>query len=417
MTHKLVFLCACLMASASAQATTLDEAIAAALVHTPAIAMAEAAHDAADGRVRQALGAALPTATISGSIGAGRLDPQNFFGLGAANVTPRMAQAAIEQPLFAGGRIVAGIDQARAGRAMAAATRTATRADVMTAVAAAYGDVLTTAHVMALTQRMTEEMVEIERQARLRFKAGEVPSTDVAQATARLAEARAALARAEGQRASAVAHYRNLVGQAPSDLAPLPAPPAIPASLDEAVTMAAGNSPAIARAEAGVTAARAARRAAKADLMPTIGAFAEATAVRDQFFPDYRSDAATIGVRARWELFSGGRTMGRIAETGAEARVAEEGLRAARMGVEEQVISAFEGVRAATLVEQAAADQDKAAAAARDSVRHEVRVGMKPQLALLDAEREALAAAMAAAQARADRVVAAYRLNGLLGSR
>ncbi len=415
MMHRFAALCAGLLATTSAQATTLDEAIAAALVHAPAVAMAEAAHDAADGRVKQAIGAALPTATISGSIGTGRLDPQNFFGLGAANVTPRMAQAAIEQPLFAGGRIMAGMDQARAGRAMAAATRRAMRAEIATAVAAAYGGVLTTEHAVRLYQRQADTMAEIARQAALRFKAGELPSTDVAQAKARLAEARAGLARAEGQRATAVAHYRNLVGQAPEALAPLPAPPAIPASLDEAVTMAADYSPAIARAEAGVTAARAARRMAKADLMPTIGAFAEATSVRDQFFPDYRSDAATVGVRARWELFSGGRTMGRIAETSAEARAAEEGLRAARMGIEEQVISAFEGVRAAALVEQAAHDQAQAASAARDSVRHEVRVGMKPQLALLDAEREALAAETAASQARADHVVAAYRLNALVG--
>ena len=52
----------------------------------------------------------------------------------------------------------------------------------------------------------------------------------------------------------------------------------------------------------------------------------------------------------------------------------------------------------------------------RERVRHEVRVGLKPQIDLLNAEREAAAAAAAAAQARTARIVAAYRLRALIGS-
>ncbi|MHA3790620.1 TolC family protein [Sphingomonas sp. YL-JM2C] len=67
------------------------------------------------------------------------------------------------------------------------------------------------------------------------------------------------------------------------------------------------------------------------------------------------------------------------------------------------------------LVETAAGQQAVAAAQARDGVRHEVRVGMKPQLDLLDAEREATAAVVNEARAQGDRIVAAYRLLALLG--
>jgi outer membrane protein len=137
--------------------------------------------------------------------------------------------------------------------------------------------------------------------------------------------------------------------------------------------------------------------------------------VRDQFFPDYRADSATVGIRARWELFSGGRVSGKIDEMSSEQRAAEARLRAVRLQIEEQVISAVQNVRTAQLVEQAAGEQANAAGEALTSVRHEVRVGMKPQLDLLDAERELIAAEAAAAQARADRVVSAYQLLGLLG--
>jgi outer membrane protein len=404
-----------ILVAAPAGAVTLDDAIAAALAHDPSIAIADAGRDAAGGRVDQARAAGRPTVTVRGSIGYGRLDPQGFFGLGGADVTPFTAQAMIEQPLFTGGRVSAAADQARAGLAMAEAGRSNARGDLAAAVAAAYGDVLATAIMRTSWLRLLAQTGEIERQARLRFKAGESPSTDVDQASARLAEARGGLAGAEGAVAAARAHYRNLVGTDPVDLAPLPAGPAAPATLDEAVALAARNSPAIAQAEAGLAAARAARRGAAAERLPMVGAFAEAGRVRDQFFPDYRANSATIGVRANWQLYNGGRVDGRMPETSAEARAAEARLRAAQQQVEEQVITLFEGLRTAHLVAIAAADQARASEAARASVAHEVRVGLKPQLDLLDAEREAIAATARAARAEAARTTTAYRLSAALG--
>jgi outer membrane protein len=49
-------------------------------------------------------------------------------------------------------------------------------------------------------------------------------------------------------------------------------------------------------------------------------------------------------------------------------------------------------------------------------VRHEVRVGAKRQLALLDAERKALQATAGAVAAETDRIVAAWQLRLLVGA-
>lgn len=404
-------------AGTAARATTLDEAIAAAIAHAPEIAAADAEADAARARLDQAHGGNLPTVSVSGMVGYGRLDPRGFFGLYAANVTPGSAQATIEQPLFTGGRVGAGIAQARAGIKGAEAGKTAARSQLVMAVTQAYGDVLTAGRMVTLYGHMVDEMTEIERQAKLRYKDGESPSTDVSQATARLAEAQAGLARMEGMRVSAKARFTNLTGieAETADLEPLPANPVLPETLDEAMDLAMQSNPMLAQAEAGLRAAQAAERGARAEGLPTIGAFAEASAMRDQFFPGYRANSTTVGVRARWELFSGGRISGKIAETSDATRAADARLRAAKMQVEEQVIAAFQDVRTAQLVEKAATDQAAAATQALDSVRHEVRVGMKPQLALLDAEREAIGADAAAARAQTDRIVAAYRLSALVG--
>jgi Outer membrane protein len=191
----------------------------------------------------------------------------------------------------------------------------------------------------------------------------------------------------------------------------------MPGSLDEALEIARAHNPALDQAEAALEAARAGARGARAERLPTVRAFAEGSTIRDQFFPDYRADGATVGVRARWQLFSGGRVSAKITESDSAVRAADARVRAARSALDEQTISAFQGVRSAMLVETAAGQQALAAAQARDSVRHEVRVGMKPQIDLLDAEREATAGAVSQAKAQSDRIVAAYRLLALLGVR
>ena len=159
-------LLACLLASVAmpAQATTLEEAIAAAMNHAPEIEAARADADAADARIKEARGQGLPSATLSGTIGYGRLDPQGYFGLPAANVTPRAAQLTIEQPLFMGGRVSAGIAQAKAGSEAAHAGESMTRSQIVVATVQAYGDVLTTHRMVTLYEQMVGQMEEIQRQ-------------------------------------------------------------------------------------------------------------------------------------------------------------------------------------------------------------------------------------------------------------
>ena len=125
-------------------AVTLDEALAAALASNPSIVEADAKLRAAQARVAQADGAMLPTATLSGTYGAGRLDPKGYFGLQAADVNPRAALASLEQPLFSGGRILAGREAARAARSSAEAMAELSRAQISVEVAAGYAAVATT---------------------------------------------------------------------------------------------------------------------------------------------------------------------------------------------------------------------------------------------------------------------------------
>ena len=401
-------------ATAPAAAVTLDEALAAALASNPAIAEADARLAAARARVAQADGALLPTATLSGTYGTGHLDPKGYFGLQAADVTPRAAMASLEQPLFAGGRILAGREAARAARGSAEAAARLSRAQISVEVAAAYAALVTTVRERDLRRRQLDQMREIERQAGLRFKAGDAPSTDLSQARARLAEAEAGLEAAHAAESAAAARFTALTGLPADAPGPIPPPPEGPASREAALAAALSGSPAIAASAGAAKAADAQAKAARADWLPTVGAFAEASAVRDQFFPDYVADQAVVGVRARWTLFDGGR-QGRIAEARANAGAAQAASDGARREIEAETIAAFEGLAAARRMTEAARRREEAAAEALRSTRLEVKTGMKPQLALLDAERESLDAAVAVARADGGLLVAGWRLKALTG--
>jgi outer membrane protein len=262
--------------------------------------------------------------------------------------------------------------------------------------------------------RQLDQMREISRQAGLRFKAGDAPSTDLSQARAREAEAEAGLEGANAAREAAAARFTALTGLEPQTDGTIPPPPDGPADRPTAVAAALGGNPALAASAGAARAASAQARAARADWLPTVGAYAEASAVRDQFFPDYVADQAVVGVRARWTLFDGSR-QGRIAEARAEANAARAAQDQARRDTEAETIAAYEQLGATRRMVEAATRRQAAAAEALRSTRLEVKTGMKPQLALLDAEREALDAAVALARAQGELLVAGWQLKALTG--
>ena len=398
----------------SALALTLQDAIALAQRGNPTVAQSASQVEAAEARLAQARAGRLPALTLSGEAGEGTTDLGGFFGFGRADVSPRAAALELRQPLFAGGAVSAAIDRARQGRDAALAQAGGAKALLAAQAAEAYVSVLVTRDILTLNQAQVRQMSEIADQAQLRFKGGETPRTDLAQAQARLAEARAALARAGGDVARARAHFLSIVGVEPDSLEPPSAPPPVPASLDEAMAAAMRTSPALVAAQAQARAAGAGLRYAEAGRLPSLALTATASSASDQFFPGYRADGMTVGVQGRWTLFAGGLINGRVAEARADARGAQSAVDLARAQVREAVTGAWEDIQTARALVQATADQTTAAETALDSVRNEVRVGQKPTLDLLDAEREALSARSAGVAAVGGAVTAAYRLNALL---
>lgn len=409
-------LLSCAVAVPPAMAQDLAAAIADALANAPVLAEANAGEAAAKARLDRARAESNPLLRVEGSYGAGRIDNGGFFGITADNVNPLALQATAELPLYAGGRVSSAIDQARGGAAMAHFGAEQARLQTIVTAVSTYTEVLTARKLEARYGQLVEELTETERQAGLRFRAGEIASSDLAQARARKAEADAGFAQAQGRRTSAEAAYQRLTGKPAGDLAPLAEPPAVPPTLDEAMDMARASNPALHQAQAGVDVARAGTRSARAEGMPTVGAFAEAGHVRDQFFPGYKADTVAVGIRGRWTLWAGGRVSSQVRAADADLDASEARLRQAEQGLAGMVIDAWQGLATARRMTEASRLRRDAATEALRGTQLEARVGAKPPLAVLDAEREAIEAEAALLQAEGMQTVAAWRLNALTGN-
>lgn len=406
----------CVIAAPPAMAQDLAAAITDALANAPTLVEASAGEAAAKARLDRARAESNPLLKVEGSYGAGRIDNGGFFGIAADNVSPLALQATAEMPIYAGGRVSSAIDQARGGADVARFGAEQARLQTIVLAVSTYTEVLTSRKLEARYGQLASELAETERQAGLRFRAGEIASSELAQARARKAEADAGLAQAQGRRASAEAAYQRLTGKPAGDLAPLPDLPPVPPTLDEALDMARQNNPALRQAKAGVDVARAGVRSAKAEGMPTIGAFAEAAHVRDQFFPGYKADSVAVGVRGRWTLWAGGRVSSQTRAADADLDASEARLRQAEQTLEGMVIDSWQGLATARRMTDASRARRDAAAEALRGTQLEARVGAKPTLAVLDAEREAIEAETAMLQAEGMQTVAAWRLNALTGN-
>lgn len=406
---------ACVAAAPPAPARGLASTITDALANAPALEEAEAGEAAARARLDRARAEGNPLLRLEGSAATGRIDNDRFFGIAADTVNPLAVQATAELPLYAGGRIASAIDQAKGGAEMARLQVLQARLQTIVQAVAAHVEVLTARTLEARFGQLVAQLREVERQAGLRFRAGEIAASEVAQARARRAEAEAGLAQAEGRRVSVEAAFERLTGRAPGDLAALPDGPPVPPTLGEALDLARARNPALRQAGQGVAVARAGLRAARAEGLPTIGAFAEAAHVRDQFFPDYRADSMAVGVRGRWTLAAGGRVSSAVKAADADLAAAQARERQARLALDGLVIDAWQGLLTAGRMVAASRLRDEAAAEALRGTRLEAQVGAKPVLALLDAEREAIEAEAARVEAEGMRMVAAWRLNALTG--
>ena len=354
--------------------------------------------------------------------GAGRVQVQ-----GLANIAlqfsqlsrpefPVVMQLDVTQPLYTGGQVANATEAAETRITAEEARLIATEQTVLLNTIVAYSDVRRDRTLVSLGKNNVRVLQAQLGAARERFDVGEVTRTDVAQAEARLAAARSALAATQGQLQSSEEAFKRVVGRYPSELDPPPPLPDLPVSVDEAITIGMRNDP-------DVRAARLERKAAGSDVRTAIGALLPQVELQGQVqrvdtVGNSRIGAnsnASLGLQVVIPIYSGGVNYSNVREAQANVEGRSADINTALRNTAQQVGDAWSDLNVAKASIRAGKLEVRAARIAFEGVQEEAKVGARTTLDVLDAEQELLDARGSLVTSRRDEYVAAYSVLFSIG--
>lgn len=435
----------CLAALATAlpaAAETLADALALAYQNNPTLQAQRASQRALDENYVQARTGWRPTLGAQASAsynetripaaagGSGALIDRNGDGIPDAvrgqifeNNSSRVGLS-FTQPLWTGGRVAASVNAANADVLAGRETLRRVEAQVMLAVIQAYADTRRDQEALRIRQENVNVLKRQLEESQARFDVGEVTRTDVALSQSRLAQAQALLQQAVAQLAITRANYATLVGQNPGTLEPEPSLAYLmPATPDEAYTIAEQFNPQLRAQQFTEQASRARVAGARAERMPTVsgqvtyGFSGPAIPDRpaDVFQSDLFSRNVTATVTASVPLFSGGLVSSRIrqsVERNNADRITVEGV---RRNVLQSVTQFWSQLMASRANIASAEEQVRAARIAAEGTRQEQQVGLRTTIDVLNAEQELRQAELNQVTSRRDEYVAAANVLATMG--
>jgi outer membrane protein len=412
----------CVWAPASAYAQTLQDAAAAAYRNNPTMAEARLGVRAARENRVQARAGYLPQIDATAEYGVRRSETDEVNPLGGANfhreedLTPGSASLRAVGEIYTGGRRRAQSQQARASVNSAQEGLRLAEQRVLLATVTAYSDVLRDEEIVRIRRSYTEGLGEDLHGAQRRLDVGDVTRTDVAQAQARLARAEAGELVAQANLQGSRGNYEAVVGEAPGTLAPVPAPPAVPGALDEALQNAERANPRLLQARLDEESARAQVGIERSALRPDVAVIGALNHADNQSAIDDRSDSAQLTARLAVPLYEGGFNSSRVRQSRINVERAQQRTESLRREILSDVVSAWHDLAAARQVVDAARVQLQADEAALSGVRREQGLGLRSTLDVLNAQQELLDSRLSLARAERDAFVGAFELLTAIGA-
>jgi outer membrane protein len=405
-------------APGAASAEGLEDALALAYQTNPTLNGARAQARAAREERVQAGAAYLPNVAVVGTYTTreSRGEQPIFDALRNEVEQPSSVGVEVNQPLYTGGRRGA---QSRAARAIADGAEEqlrATEQSVMLGAIAAYMDVRRDERIVGAQTENVEGLAAQLQAARDRLAVGEVTRTDVVQAEARLAAGQAELASGKAELDRSRANYELIVGLAPGSLEDPPPPPALPNSLEEAVTGARQFNPSLARAREERKRVKAQTAVERSARKPELTLSGRVSREEDGKISTFENDTASATARLTVPLFSGGLNNSRVRQSKQNEAAAEAQLEEVERRVVADVTSAWSQMYAANLSLDAARRREEASRVALDGVIQEQMIGLRTTLDILNAQGEVLAGAVALARAERDAYVAAHNVLVVMGA-
>ncbi len=427
------------VAHAQPRKLTLDEAVSLATQHNSTVKIAGDKVKEMDARVHGARASYFPS--LSNDTTAVHIVQEQVIDIpqGALGVYPQigpipgageslaqgkpnfgLSTTTLSQPITQYFKIRAGVDVNRADAAGARSDMHRAENEVAFKVKEVYYDILATARrrdavdaqIRAAELRITETRNAVVTGVALEVKAAEV--------RAQIAQAK----HVHGQLEDAVSDMKEEL----ADLSGLPVDTELDLSqpdgsasdpspdTEAAVAAALAHNPEIESAAHQVEKARAAVRAARAEYIPEVGAFAQHIYQDGVPFLSSRNNGA-FGLHMTWTIFEFGKRRGQVSERSAEVAQAEENLAHLRNRVRIDVEKAVRKLNRAETGVDSATELVRATTEARRVTSDEAEAGTANRSVFLDSEASMLSAQADLLRAEYDRSVAAADLARLTGTR
>lgn len=396
----------------SAAAETLSDALSAAYTANPTLLAQRAQLRATDESLPEARGGWRPTVAATGDAGVATVDSSTG---GQQDLQPLSYGLSVSQPLYSGGRTVAGVSRARNLIMAERALLRSVEQTVLLEAATAYIDVLRDTAVLRLSTN-NEQVLRRELNATEdRYRVGELTLTDVAQAKARLAGAVAGRIRAQGDLEAARAEYIRVIGKTPESLTRPPPVSGLPATLQETLNVLQDGNPDLIAARYLEQASMDDIALAKGEMLPTLSLDGRVTHSEESVSAGSESDSASITAQLSIPLYQAGGASARVRQakqTAGQKRIAvDEADRNARAFA----TAAWQALAVALAAESQFESQVEANKVALEGTREQARVGSRILLDVLNAEQELLDAQVSLVVAQRTSFVASLTLLASVG--
>jgi TolC family type I secretion outer membrane protein len=406
---------------AEASAQSLTEALAEAYRSNPQLLSQRALLRATDEMVPQALANWRPTVAFTGQTGYGVSAESAAAGPTAySHSKPSSLDLTATQPIYRGGRTEAQVRQAintvEATRAQTLAVETA----VFQAVAQAYLDVVRDQDLLAVNRNNEYVLGQEFESTRIRAEIGELTGTDVAQAQSSLEQATAQRVAAEGQLEISRANYTRAVGHPPGRLTLPRERPVLPATREEALTLAARNNPNVISAGFTELAARDNIDVVRGQLLPQVSATGDlnraiSAATSAGAITSATTTAASITATMTMPLYEGGAIYSQTRQaqqTVGQRRSQFDDARRAAVQLADQSWAALQAARAAIASFTAAV---RAAQIALVGLQEEALTGTRTVLDVLVGEQQLFTSQGQLVTAEHDTAIAEFNVAAAIG--
>jgi outer membrane protein len=409
---------ASLVGLGTASGETLEEALIEAYYNNPQILAERANLRAIDEGVPQALAGWRPTVTVTGSDGWQRLEnstattgsSQTSFS-GSSNTV----DARITQPLYQGGQTVAKTSAAE-NAVQAERMRTiAIEGSIFFSVIQAYLDVLRDAAIVGIDRENEQALNDMLVANTGRQALGELTRTDVAQTQARAAAANAQRQTDEGALGNSRANYVRFVGHPPGALTPPKLRPAIPATLDQTLKLAATANPNVIAALFTEASAKDTVGATRGQLLPSLNLVGDASRSADTVQRGVTTKSASVMAQVTMPLYEAGsiysQTRQAIEKVGQAKGITDDAQRQAVQGA----IQGWETIQAARASIASFEAAVRGDAIALEGLRREQLAGTRTITDVLNAERDLFSDRISLARVQHDLAVAEFNVALQIG--